>query len=214
VSLLRLVLVGVLLVPSAAIADTPKVLLRAVAVAGALLDTSTAFADRSLEVAGGAAIPIANDKWAARGSTGWKIAGRGTGEVEGHLVVVGLEFARIPDSQCDRFDRFRLMVGLAKRWSTEHVAVSARVAIGADGLSCTFRGSFVPPGVPRTSSQFFDFGIGAEAAVTLWLFEGPVDVGIEAGIPFSVHWHDGDSESPAIAPFAMDLDVLLAIRVR
>lgn len=184
---------------------------------GVLFAARTASADRSLEVelAGGLAIPLATTRTSDETDTGWKIAGRGTKEVRGQLAIVGIEFARIPSRMCDRFDRLRAMVGLAEQWKLERFSVSARIAAGADAVSCTYTSSFVVDPDPVTRQrQRFDLGLGAEAAATLWLIEGVVDIGIEVGIPMSFHWRGADSESPNFEYVSADVDVLLAFRIR
>jgi len=41
-----------------------------------------------------------------------------------------------------------------------------------------------------------------------------VDVGIEVGIPLAVHWLGGGGDGPDYDYVGMDLDLLLAFRIR
>lgn len=180
-------------------------------IVGALLAEGVAFADPSVEIAGGVAIPAATDDWKGRVDTGWKIAARGTTTVSDQLAVVGIEFARFPTRSC-AFDRGRLMVGLAHNWMLDEVSVSARIAVGPDLLSTACPGGF--PTVDPDPARQFDLGVGGELAATVWLVEGVVDVGIEVGLPLAVHWHGGGGDGPNYDYVGMDLDLLLAFRIR
>ena len=196
----------------------------AISPSAALADPTVARAveptiEPTIELAGGVAMPIAANDWAAGSATGWKLAGRGTSAVFGLPAVASLEWARLQHDPCGRgFDRFRITTGLAGWWPLGGTfAVSARVAVGVDAVMCgtdVMDDPGMPPtGLPQTRDHF-DLGLAGEAAAALWLYRGTFDVGIEVGLPVSLHWDEGGPSTPALDYLGLDLDVLLAVRMR
>lgn len=185
-----------------------------VAVAVAAMYAAPLRAEPTIELAAGMATPIAGDTWTTDVDTGWKLAGRGTSDVGGLPAIVSIEWGRMPSGPCPRgFDRFRVTAGLTGYWPVGAAfAVSARVAVGLDAVMCG-TASMSVPALPQTK-DWFDFGLAGEAAATLWLYEGVVDVGVELGLPVSLHWQEGSATVPALDYLGLDLDVLLAVRMR
>jgi hypothetical protein len=160
------------------------------------------------------AMPVATATWTTDVDTGWKVAGRGASEVLGLPAIASIEWGRMPSAECSRgFDRFRVTAGLTGSWSVgAGLAVSARLAAGVDAVMCGTP-SMAAPELPQTK-DWFDFGLAGEAAATLWLYQGSFDVGVEVGIPLSLHWREGDAMSPALDYLGFDLDALLVVRMR
>ncbi len=174
-----------------------------------------AHADRSLEVGLGGTLPMKGREWRDDSRPGFKLGGRGSSEVRGVPIMVGLAWLHQAREGFQGFDRFRLGIGAGSESRMGAVLLAARGTIGLEAVAATTVVA-AEDGLPARQ-RVIDLGAVAEAAVAMWLaVNDDFDIGLELSTPFAVH-----RGTPSVAGSRIDLtyvgfdvEVLVAVRFR